>query len=198
MPDAARPAAAGGLRQFLSLDRPIGSPPGGSDAHVFPVAPDAPPAGGTGDVLAPTVASGAKIEPGEPGKALYREEARGARCPRRVAPVDVPPLRRTVAGGAIGCDALDAAAVASDASIKAGEPGEALHREEGLNRYPARQGSAGKQHGVAVNDGLVGNILRQGRLADSVGSDQDCVGGVVEEFERHQGFDGGSVAAFWP
>ena len=51
---------------------------------------------------------------------------------------------------------------------------------------------------MTVNDGLVGNILRQGRLADSVGADQDCVGGVVEEFERHQGFDGGLVAAFWP
>jgi hypothetical protein len=38
----------------------------------------------------------------------------------------------------------------------------------------------------------------RGRLADAVGSDQDCGGGVVEEFERHQGFDGGLVAAFWP
>jgi hypothetical protein len=44
----------------------------------------------------------------------------------------------------------------------------------------------------------MGNILRQGRFADSVGADQDCVGGVVEEFERHQGFDGGLVAFLWP
>src|SRR5258708_19691541 len=44
----------------------------------------------------------------------------------------------------------------------------------------------------------MGNILRQGRFADSVWADQDCVGGVVEEFERHQGFDGGLVAFLWP
>jgi hypothetical protein len=32
------------------------------------------------------------------------------------------------AGGALGCEALDAATVASGARIKPGEPGEALHR----------------------------------------------------------------------
>jgi hypothetical protein len=36
---------------------------------------------------------------------------------------------RTIADGAIGREALDAGMVASGASIKAGEPGEALHRE---------------------------------------------------------------------
>ena len=51
---------------------------------------------------------------------------------------------------------------------------------------------------MTVDDGLMGNILCQGRFADSVWADQDCVGSVVEEFERHQGFDGGLIAAFWP
>src|SRR6516164_6477467 len=44
----------------------------------------------------------------------------------------------------------------------------------------------------------MGNVLRQGRFADSVGADQDCVGGIVEEFERHQGIDGGLVAFLSP
>jgi IstB-like ATP binding protein len=38
---------------------------------------------------------------------------------------------------------------------------------------------------VTANDGLMGNVFRQGRLADSVGADHDGVGGIVEEFERH-------------
>src|SRR5258706_10271172 len=45
---------------------------------------------------------------------------------------------------------------------------------------------------------MIGNTVRQGRFADSVWADEDCVGGVVEEFERHQGFDGGLVAFLWP
>jgi hypothetical protein len=49
---------------------------------------------------------------------------------RRVAPLDAPRrCVRTVAGGAIGREAVDAGTVASGASIKPGEPGEALHRE---------------------------------------------------------------------
>ena len=52
----------------------------------------------------PPAASGAGIKPGE---ALHRE-ARAARCRRRAAPLDVPcRCARTVAGGALGLDALD-------------------------------------------------------------------------------------------
>jgi hypothetical protein len=53
-------------------------------------------------------AAGAKIKPGEPGEALHRHE-RGARCRRRAAPLDMLYRRtRTVAGGAIGREPLDA------------------------------------------------------------------------------------------
>jgi hypothetical protein len=59
-----------------------------------------------------------------------RAAARAAQCRRRAALLDVPcRCAGTDAGGAIGREALDAATVASGASIKPGEPGEALHRE---------------------------------------------------------------------
>ena len=45
---------------------------------------------------------------------------------------------------------------------------------------------------------LVGDVLRQGGLADAVGADQDDVGGLLEEVERHQRLDGGAVAALGP
>jgi hypothetical protein len=74
------------------------------------------------------VASSASIKPGEPGEALHRE-ARAARCGRRAAPLDVPwRCARTDAGGALATPAT-AGMVASSASIKPGEPGEALHRD---------------------------------------------------------------------
>jgi hypothetical protein len=64
------------------------------------------------------VASGAGIKPGGPGEALHRD-ARCARCRRRAAPLDVPcRYGRTVAGGALGREPLDAGTVAS---IKAGD-----------------------------------------------------------------------------
>jgi len=59
------------------------------------------------------VASGTRINPGDPG-----ERSTASRS-----------MRRTDAGGALGRESHDAGTVASDASIKAGEPGEALHRE---------------------------------------------------------------------
>jgi len=74
------------------------------------------------------VASSASIKPGEPGEAFHRE-ARAARCGRRAAPLDVPwRCARTDAGGALATPAT-AGMVASSASIKPGEPGEALHRD---------------------------------------------------------------------
>ncbi len=57
---------------------------------------------------------------------------------------------------------------------------------------------AGEQHGVAVDQGLMGDVAGERRLSDAVGTDQDDVGGIVEEVERHQGFEGGAVAAFGP
>jgi len=65
-------------------------------------------------------ASGASIKVGEPGEALHRE-ARGVRCWRRAPRRAVQP-RQNRCGGAIGRDALDAATVASGASIKAASP----------------------------------------------------------------------------
>ena len=57
---------------------------------------------------------------------------------------------------------------------------------------------AGEQHGTAGDQSLVGDILRQRRLADAIGSDQDDVAGVLKEVERHQRVDGGAVAALGP
>src|SRR5271166_4609353 len=45
---------------------------------------------------------------------------------------------------------------------------------------------------------LPSDVLRQGRLADAVGTDDDDIGGLLEEVERHQRLDGGSVAALGP
>jgi hypothetical protein len=57
-----------------------------------------------------------------------RRAQRGA-LPRRAKRLMPCRCAEIVAGGAIGCEAVDAAMVASGASIKPGEPGEALHGE---------------------------------------------------------------------
>src|SRR6266571_9158409 len=51
---------------------------------------------------------------------------------------------------------------------------------------------------MAVDQSLMGDVAGEGRLADAVGADQDDVGGVLEEVERHQGVEGRTVAAFGP
>ena len=57
---------------------------------------------------------------------------------------------------------------------------------------------AGEQHGVAVDQRLIGDVAGKRRFADAVWADQNDVGGVLEEVERHQGFEGGAVAALGP
>ena len=57
---------------------------------------------------------------------------------------------------------------------------------------------AGEQHGVSLDHRLMGDVLRDRRLADAVGADKHDVGGVLEELQRHQRIDGGAVAAFGP
>ena len=56
----------------------------------------------------------------------------------------------------------------------------------------------GEQHGVAVDQCLIGDVAGERRLADAVGTDQDDVGGVGEEVERHQRLDSGAVATLGP
>ena len=56
----------------------------------------------------------------------------------------------------------------------------------------------GKQHGMAVKDRLVCDIFGDHRLAEPVGRDEDDVGDLLEEVERHQGFDRRPVAALGP
>ena len=57
---------------------------------------------------------------------------------------------------------------------------------------------AGEQDRVPLDQRLVGDVLGQGRLADAVGTDDDDIGGLLEEVERHQRLDGGAVAALGP
>ena len=57
---------------------------------------------------------------------------------------------------------------------------------------------AGEQHGMALDQRLVGYVLCQHRLTDAVRADQHDVGCVAKELERHQRIDGDAVAAFWP
>ena len=44
---------------------------------------------------------------------------------------------------------------------------------------------AGEQDRVPLDQRLVSDVLRQGRLADAVGTDDDDIGGLLEEVERH-------------
>jgi hypothetical protein len=57
---------------------------------------------------------------------------------------------------------------------------------------------AGEQHGMAEDHGLMGDVARERRFADPVGADQDDVGGLLEEVEGHQGFEGRAITAFGP
>ena len=56
----------------------------------------------------------------------------------------------------------------------------------------------GEQHGGPVDEGLVGDVARQHRLADAAGPDEYAVGGLLEEVEGHQRLDGGAVDARGP
>ena len=48
---------------------------------------------------------------------------------------------------------------------------------------------------MSLDQGLVGDVLGDCRFADTVGADENDVGGLVEKLERHQRIDGGAVAA---
>jgi hypothetical protein len=51
---------------------------------------------------------------------------------------------------------------------------------------------------MALNQGLVRDVLRQHRLADAIRADQHDVSGVAEELERHQRINGDAVAVLGP
>jgi hypothetical protein len=55
-----------------------------------------------------------------------------------------------------------------------------------------------EQHGVAVQDGLIGDVLGNGRLPQPATADQDDVGGAVQEIEPHQFADRRSVTLRGP
>jgi hypothetical protein len=57
---------------------------------------------------------------------------------------------------------------------------------------------AGEQHGVPLDQCPVGDVLRDGRFPDAVRANQNDVGGVVEELQRHRRVDGGPIATLWP
>ncbi len=57
---------------------------------------------------------------------------------------------------------------------------------------------AGEQDGMSLDQRLMGDVLRDRRLADAVRPDENDVGGVLEELKRHQRVNGGAVAAFGP
>ena len=58
--------------------------------------------------------------------------------------------------------------------------------------------SHGESGGEAVEDGVVEEVLHQHGLADPVRSDQDDVGGVVDEGQREELLDEGPVDAIGP
>src|ERR1700688_2161097 len=72
--------------------------------------------------------------------------------------------------------------------------GVAVERGEIAEQLPG----AGEQYGVSVDQRVMGDVARECRFADPVGTDHDDVGSVLEEVERHQGFEGRAVAAFRP
>src|SRR6516164_10947564 len=51
---------------------------------------------------------------------------------------------------------------------------------------------------MAVDEGVVREVPRQGGLADAIGPDQDDVGGLLQEVEGHQCLEKDAVAAFRP
>src|SRR5215467_799014 len=56
----------------------------------------------------------------------------------------------------------------------------------------------GEQHGMAVHECLVSDIFGDQRFANAVGPNQNEVGGVFEEVEGHQPFDGRPITALGP
>jgi len=64
--------------------------------------------------------------------------------------------------------------------------------------FAEHAGGGCEAHGMAFEDGAVGDIGGDGGLADAIGSDQDEVGGLVEEVEGHEVLDGHAVASPWP
>src|SRR5580698_4727408 len=57
---------------------------------------------------------------------------------------------------------------------------------------------AGEQHGVSLDQRLMGDVLGDRRFTDTVRANEYDVGGVVEELQRHQRVDRGAVAALRP
>ncbi len=76
----------------------------------------------------------------------------------------------------------------------------ALEQGVGVDRgeFAEQACCCGEAHGMAFEDGAVGDIGGDGGLADAVGSDQDEVGVLLEEVEAHEVLDGHAVAAPWP
>ena len=76
----------------------------------------------------------------------------------------------------------------------------AAQRGVGVERGELAQELAGggEEHGVPAQHRLVGDVLRDGGLAEPGGADQQGVGGGLEEAERHQLCDGGLVALLGP
>ena len=64
--------------------------------------------------------------------------------------------------------------------------------------FTEHAGGGGEAHGVALEDGAMGDIGGDGRLSDAVGTDQDDVGGLAQEVEAHEVLDGHPVAAPGP
>jgi len=56
----------------------------------------------------------------------------------------------------------------------------------------------GEQRGLTGDQRLMRDVLRQHGFPGAVLADQDDIGGILEEVERHQGLDGGAVAALRP
>jgi len=72
--------------------------------------------------------------------------------------------------------------------------GIAVERGEIAEQLPG----ACEQHGMALDERLMCDVAGEGRFTHPVGTDQDDVGGVLEEVERHQGFEGRAIGAFGP
>ena len=59
-------------------------------------------------------------------------------------------------------------------------------------------GAAGEQHGVAIGHRPIGDVPSKHRLADAVRPDNHDVGGLLQEVERDERIDGGSIAGLRP
>jgi hypothetical protein len=55
-----------------------------------------------------------------------------------------------------------------------------------------------EEHGVAGEDGLVGDVLGEHGLADAVGTEQDEVSAFLEEFQSQGSLEQGSIDLFGP